>query len=205
MGPSGAMSAPSPRSTRPRLGRGHSSLTAPTSTRARSSSSATGWRRGPRPPGRWSCSPSSYRIWTRWPPSTGATCATSSSGPATGSAWEALELVQFAWWDLSQPGWLRAAEWVDGARRRGGGAQHRSDQLRLRRAHGSPGRRDSRGLEPGPVLAAGPAAAEGHDRPVSPARRDAARLRGARGRPALGFGRCPRAVALARQVPARRR
>lgn len=25
---------------------------------------------------------------------------------------EALELVQFAWWDLSQPGWLRAAEWL---------------------------------------------------------------------------------------------
>ena len=32
---------------------------------------------------------------------------------------EALELVQFAWWDLSQPGWLRAAEWLTELREEG--------------------------------------------------------------------------------------
>lgn len=32
---------------------------------------------------------------------------------------EALELVQFAWWDLSQPGWVRAAEWLAELREEG--------------------------------------------------------------------------------------
>ena len=97
---------------------------------------------------------------------------------------EALELVQFHWWDFSVPGWAKTAEWLAELREEGvirniGVTNFDCEALGTLLDAGVP-----IVSKPGPVLPAGPAAAQGPHRPMPGAGGGAPLLRHAGGRSA---------------------